>query len=157
MIKIDVSGIIGLGEKFKEAGGVGLDEGVKQGLYIAGKAVQSAARDLVPVDTNALRLSISSNLGVSTSSFTQEIGPTQPYGKAIEFGRPPGTKVNPQALMAWAKKRGLNPYAVAKNIEKNGSPAQPYLYPAAEDQADNVQSILAQAVINAFEDAFTKS
>jgi len=154
MIKIDVSGIIGLGQAFNEAGGISLDNGVKKGLFIAGKQIQSTARDLVPVDTNALRLSISSDL-IGSTELSQVIGPTQPYGKQIEQGRPPGTKVSPQALMGWAKRKGLNPYAVAKSIEKKGSPAQPFMFPAAEQEADNVHSILGQAVINAFEDAFS--
>lgn len=149
MVKIDTSAIIGLAEDFKISEEA-LDIHLKQGLTIAGSQVQSAARGLVPVDTSALKISIQSSVRVESNGMSAEVGPTQPYGREIEFGRPPGTQVSPAALMGWAKRKGLNPYAVAKSIAKKGSPAQPFLFPAAEAQSDNVLKILAQAVVNAF-------
>lgn len=149
MINIDLSEIIGLGESFNNISRSVLDENVKQGLVIAGADVQSTARGLVPVDTGALRISIASNVKEGTS-LSAEVGPTQPYGKEIEFGRKLGTYVSPNALMGWAKRKGLNPYAVSKSIMKKGSPAQPFLFPAADSQLDNVLKIITQAVVNAF-------
>lgn len=153
MVKIDTSEIMGLAEDFKISEAE-LDKSMKQGVLIAGAQIQSTARGAVAVDTGALRLSIQNNVGVSTDEISAEVGPTQPYGKEIEFGRPPGTQVNPVALMGWAKRKGLNPYAVAKSIEKKGSPAQPFLFPAAEAESDNILKILAQAVVNAFNATF---
>lgn len=156
MFKVDVSGIIGLSEAFADAGGIKLDVGIKQGLHIAGAEIQAQAREWVPVDTTALKVSIANDVGVSSSAISQEIGPTQPYGADIEKGRPVGTKVSPQALAGWARRKGLNPYTVARKIEKYGSPAQPYLFPAMEQKKDSVYLILGQAVINTFDEAFSK-
>lgn len=139
-----------LGKSFKDLSDDVLSGDLKQGAYIAGSRIQSKARDLVPVDTGALRISIENSVGAQTRDIGVEVGPTQPYGKDIEFGRPPGTFVSAAALSGWAKRKGLNPYAVSWAIHKKGSPAQPFLFPAANDQEENVVNILAQAVINAF-------
>jgi hypothetical protein len=151
MININLSEIIGLGESFDQISKSVLDENIKQGLVIAGAAVQSEARGLVPTDTGALRISITNSVGEeSLSGVSAVVGPTQPYGKDIEFGRPPGTYVSPVALMGWAKRKGLNPYAVSRSIQNKGSPAQPFMFPAADNQLSNVIKIISQAVVNAF-------
>ena len=153
-IKVDFSEIITLGKEFNDLAGSVLEENLAQGAHIAGAQIQSDARALVPVDTGALRISIENSANISTGDILQTVGPTQPYGKDIELGRPPGTYVSPQALARWAAKRGLNPYAVAKGIEKHGSPAQPYLFPSFEKNADRVVLIISQALQNAFNKVF---
>lgn len=129
-----------------------LDRNLKQGAHIAGAEIQSEARRMVPVDTGALRISIENS--ALAGALGVEVGPTQPYGKEIEFGRPPGTYVSPAALKKWAAKRGLNPYAVSKSIQAKGSPAQPYLFPAVDSKEESIVKILVQSVVNAFTEIF---
>lgn len=143
-----------LGEGFKQLSDTVLDKYLKQGAHVAGARVQSEARELVPVDTSALRISIENSASQSSGELIQSVGPTQPYGKDIEFGRPPGTYVSPAALAGWAKRKGLNPYAVSKSIQKKGSPAQPFMFPAFDKNVTEIPSIIAQAVVNAFKEAF---
>lgn len=151
MINIDTSAIMELGKEFGEISSSVLEGNVQQGAYIAGAAIQSEARKLVPVDTGALRISIENSAGTSPSGgYLVTVGPTQPYGKDIELGREPGTYVSPAALTKWAKKRGLNPYAVSRAILNKGSPAQPFMFPAADAKQNSIVDILAQAVVNAF-------
>ena len=130
-----------------------LDRNLKQGAHIAGAELQSEARRMVPVDTGALRISIE-NSALPSGALGVEVGPTQPYGKDIEFGRPPGTFVSAAALSKWAAKRGLNPYVISWSIHKKGSPAQPYLFPAVEAKEDSIIKILVQSVANAFIEIF---
>lgn len=153
MIKIDVNEIIELGRSFERLSSELLDKHISKGAFIAGATVQKEARALVPVDTSALRLSIENSRPISTNSITSIIGPTKSYGKEIEFGRPPGTYVSAKALEGWAKRKGLNPYAVAWAIHKKGSPPQPFLFPAAENKADEIASIIGQAFDNATREA----
>lgn len=157
MIKIDVSGIIDLGKNFTKLAESSLEKNLSQGAQIAGAEVQAEARALVPVDTGALRISIENDSMASSNGYLVQVGPTQPYGKEIEQGRPSGTYVSPQALMGWAKRKGLNPYAVSKAIQKKGSPAQPFLFPAFDKKQDSIVAIITQAVSNAFKEAFGKT
>lgn len=150
MISIDVNEIMSLGEEFEELAGPVMDGNLKQGAHVAGAELQSEARALVPVDTGALRISIEHSASPTSTGIQVEVGPTQPYGREIEHGRPPGTYVSAAALSGWAKRKGLNPHAVSWAIMKKGSPAQPFMGPAADKKEQSVILIMAQAVANAF-------
>lgn len=154
MIKVDVSQVIGLEKALEALAGPMLDQNMKQGVFIAGAQVQSAAREIVPVDTGALRLSIENSPGEDSRGYLVTVGPSQPYGKEIEFGRPAGTQVDPVALIGWAKRKGLNPYAVARSIYNKGSPAQPFLFPAFDSKQDSIVAVIMQAMQNAIRQAF---
>lgn len=143
-----------LEKAFEDLSGAVFDSNLRQGAHVAGAEIKSLAGKLVPVDTNALRLSIENSARETPSGLLIEVGPSLPYGKKVEVGSPPGTKVDPNALKGWAARKGLNPYAVAKAIEKKGSPAQPYMVPALDQKADSIPLILAQAIANAFKEAF---
>lgn len=157
MIKVDVSEIEAFEKELENLSGAVLDSNVSQGLFIAGAQVQSAARSLVPVDTGALRLSIENSPGQSSGAYLITVGTTQPYGKDIEFGRPPGTVVTAAALMGWASRKGLNAYAVSKSIYKKGSPAQPFLFPAFDSKQESIVAIIMQSVSNAIRQALGTS
>lgn len=150
MLKVDDSEIMDFSKEMVELSDAVLEQNLKQGLFIAGAEVQKEARALVAVDTGQLRISIENSASTASGALIQTVGPAQPYGRDIEFGRPPGTYVSPAALAGWAKRKGLNPYAVAKAIEKKGTRAQPFLFPAFQNRETSIISILSQAVANAF-------
>lgn len=127
-----------------------LNSFILQAVTIAGIEIQKTARDLSPIDTGALRRSIGSTVSQIENGVRAVVQPTEPYASNIEFGQPPGTYVSPKALEAWARKRGLNPYAVSKSIMKKGTRAQPFLFPAFEARAGEVDRIVAQGIINCF-------
>ena len=57
------------------------------------------------------------------------------YGSVIEFGRTAGKQIpvkNNPMFQLWATRRGLNPYAVAKSIQKKGIKGKPFFGPAIE-------------------------
>lgn len=142
-----------LGEAFKQLAGPVLDKNLAQGAHVVGAELQKEARALVPVDTSALRISIENSASPVNGGYMVKVEPTLPYAKDIEFGRPPGTQVSPAALMGWARRKGLNAYAVAKSIEKKGSPAQPFMGPALEAKRQSIPLIITQALMNAFQEA----
>jgi len=75
----------------------------------------------VPVDTGKLRDSIKYEVSDNTLFIYME-----DYGQAVNDGtRPHMPPVN--ALQGWSSRKGLNIWAVAKNIEKYGTRAQPFM------------------------------
>lgn len=83
------------------------------------KAPQGATRELVTawsLDMHRFRGILKSNT---------------PYAMAVHEGTPPHY-VSPRALMPWAEKKGLNPFAVAKSIAKKGTKANPFFKNAVD-------------------------
>jgi len=105
------------------------------------KIIRDEARNIVPVDTSALRRSIS--YSISQANQRSEIGPTEKYGAGVEFGTPPHF-VSAKHLIGWAKRKGLNPYAVAKSIAKKGTKAHPYMFPAYEKSIRELEKLIKQ-------------
>lgn len=59
------------------------------------------------------------------------------YGNAVNFGsRPHFPPV--QALNLWAKRKGLNPYVVARSIARKGTKANPFFTDAVQGNEKNV-------------------
>lgn len=130
-MNIDTSELEELGFDFRKFEEVLFNETMPKAALAYGGEVQALARRFVPVDLGALRLSISKDIVQRGAQVIVHVGPTQPYGLDIEQGRPPHY-VSPAALAPWAKRKGLNPYAISKSIEKKGTRAQPYMGPALE-------------------------
>ena len=111
------------------------------------KQIQQKARRLVPVDTGDLRESIENIVRTTDKDITGIVGASQPYAAHVEFGTRPHwiplkDEEKSAAFRKWCKKRGLNPYLVARAIAKKGTKPHPYLIPAFEQ--------LKQRVINSF-------
>lgn len=137
--------------KFEE---ILFNDTMPKAALVYGGEVQALARRLVPKDLGALRLSIQKEIIRRGPSIGVEVGPTQAYGPDIEFGRPPGTIVSAQALAGWAKRRGLNPYAVAAGIRKHGTKAQPFMGPALEQTKGLEDRYLDVAIEEAIKKTF---
>ena len=76
-------------------------------------------------------------------TLTSQVG----YSVDIEFGTSPHA-VDPKALMAWASKKGLNPYAVSKSIAKKGTKKNPFFEKALEDKKESMVKEMAEGVRN---------
>lgn len=96
-----------------------------------------------PVDTAMLR----DNWKVDIGRFEGSFRSNAPYALAVHNGTRPHP-VAAKSLEAWARKRGLNPWAVAKSIAKNGTKANPFLKRAVDLQKDNVNKEFATALEN---------
>jgi HK97 gp10 family phage protein len=61
-----------------------LQQGIADGLEMAGADMESQAKDIVPVDTGFLQSTIYHN--VDPASLTLELGATADYASYVEFG-----------------------------------------------------------------------
>ncbi len=143
---IKIEGFDRLQKKMEMLTGTGLQRQLERAMDVSMRLVRTTARDLVPVDTGALRRSIQYNVVSSLRSGVKgEIGPREPYGADVEFGTKPH-KVSAVALSSWAKKKGLNPYAIAKGIERKGTKAHPFMYPAVDRSIEAVKDIFSKVI-----------
>lgn len=69
------------------------------------------------------------------------------YGPAVEYGTRPHY-VSPKTLSGWAKRKGLNPYAVSKSIQRKGTKANPFFQRSIDKQEKNVQKEFNKALDN---------
>ena len=117
---------------------------LKNALTRAGLTVEREAKLQVPVDTGRLRNSITYIVDPSPVPTWVQVGTNVKYARFVELGTkrhfpPPG------ALGRWAKKHGMNAYALARAISRRGTKAHPYLRPAFEASRDAIQATLQHA------------
>lgn len=85
------------------------------------------------------------------------VGPHVQHGVPVELGRQPGGRMPPvQSLLDWLKVKGVRgldggepreaAWAIARKIQRAGTPAQPFMAPAREAMDDRVRALVAQGV-----------
>ncbi len=143
LLAVEIEGLDELVARAK-AGGTLVGKPLRRFFTRASLAVQKQSRELAPVDTGRLRSSINYDVDSSALPLWAEIGPSTNYGASVEFGigdfnEGPGglgQRRLPTAaeLEGWARRHGMNAYAVARIIEKRGGiPPRPYMRPGFED------------------------
>lgn len=70
-----------------------------------------------------------------------------PYAVDVHEGTPPHY-VSPKALAPWARKKGLNEYAVSKSIARKGTKANPFFKRAVDEVSGDVQKEFDTALDN---------
>ncbi len=133
--------------------------------------VQGEAQRRAPVDTGALRRSITGQvrpLGAKPvgSLSARKVGNAFPgqkvglvgtvgtklsYARAVEFGRRPGKRPPTAALKGWARRKtgsADNAYRIAKRIGERGTSPQPYLEPALEAKRGEIQRMFERELGN---------
>lgn len=94
-----------------------------------------------PVFTGNLR----DNWRLDIGRFEGSLRSNAPYSAAVHEGtRPHMPPIS--AIEVWARKKGLNPWAVAKSIAKKGTKANPFLKRAVEMEQENVNKEFAEAL-----------
>jgi hypothetical protein len=68
-----------------------------------------------------------------------------PYGTSVEEGTKPHY-VSPREIELWARRKGLNPYAVARSIAKKGTKANPFFQEATKDAEKEVNEEFDKAI-----------
>src|SRR5690606_31267773 len=111
-------------------------------------------------DTGRLANSIA--IQIEDGGLDARIGTNLNYATAIEFGLPPGTRPDPEALQGWVRRKlGVKDrrearsvaYAIARKIERSGTKPQPYLFPAAEAERRVFRQRLQRAVRDTLREA----
>ncbi len=120
MVQLEIKGLnklIKLGEKFPKTTEKHVNTAINRSL------VRIWAKEKVeaPVNTGNLR----DNWLLQVLRFSGTLRSNAPYANAIEYGTRPHF-VSAERLQGWARKRGLNPWAVSKSIAKKGTKANPF-------------------------------
>lgn len=75
-----------------------------------------------------------------------------PYGTAVEFGTAPHAMMVNEPFKLWARRKGLNPYAVANSIKKKGTKANPFFDKSVSEQEEAVNREFDQAINDILEE-----
>ena len=128
-----------------------MGDAVTKAMRQSGLAIQGEAAILAPVNTGALRQSITTETDKrSPFPLWVTIGPTVNYGRYVEFGRKAGKMPPVSALEPWVrlKLKPKNPMAVAfviaRKIAREGVKAQPYMAPGAKKAMPKVKTIISR-------------
>lgn len=115
---------------------------------------RAAKQHIVPnVDTGQAQSSIHTRLG----PLRAEVKPTAKHSLWIHQGRRPGGKLPPfgegSALNSWARRKGINPFVVARSIARKGVKANPFMdkaykevRPAAERDGRDVLNEIVRGI-----------
>lgn len=82
---------------------------------------------------------------IQNGRFTGTLRSNAPYAMAVHDGTRPHF-VSGESLGPWAKKKGLNPYAVAKSIAKKGTKANPFFKRAIEGTEAQINKLFDSAL-----------
>lgn len=108
--------------------------GAEKALYRTMIMVETLAKRRAPVDTGRLKNSINlTPKREGAKAYTVSDGVA--YGVFLEFGTTPHFPP-PDSLSGWTRRtlgRDASPFAIAQAIAKRGTPAQPFLRPAAKE------------------------
>jgi hypothetical protein len=111
--------------------------------------IHGDARRDCPTDVGNLKSSIV--FEVLDGGLTGEVRVGSKYGPMVEYGtRPHFPPVEP--LEDWARRHGMPPgtgFLIARKIAKYGTPAQPFLFPAAEAERNNFVRRVRESLIAA--------
>lgn len=102
--------------------------------------VEGTARSLAPKDTGRLGGSITHQI----SGLTSRIGPSVAYGLYVEKGRRPGKPPPVAAIEPWARRRGANPFLVARAIGRRGTKPRPFLVPALTQSTPRIVALFSK-------------
>ena len=107
-------------------------------------AVQRDAKRLAPVDTGALRSSITPEVKSENDTLVGVVGSNLIYAPFVELGtRPHWPPI--ASLTTWARRHGTSAYVVARAIATRGTKAVKYLERAFQQNAQYIHRKLEQA------------
>lgn len=101
-----------------------------EALEELGEVLKKEMQRLVPVDTGKLKNSIDYYIENNTLIFIME-----DYGEMVNEGTKPHMPPI-SAIEGWSKRKGINPWALAKSIDKYGTRAQNFMQPLEDFEKD---------------------
>jgi len=149
MVEINIQGVEKLGESFSDSKSI-IERHLQGGIRRSAFNFERLMKREAPVDTGGLRQSVTHEL----KQLTAEIAPNKRYAVFVEMGtKPHGMPVgsNPQ-FQQWARRKGLNPYAVAKSISQKGTKANQFISRSFNKGLPIAQNQLDTAIDNALKE-----
>lgn len=142
---IKVKGLKELQAKFENLEGEKFKNQMKRTMLVATGKIKTRARELVPVDRGVLRRSIRDDVRYKIRELKGIIEAKEQYASSVEHGtRPHFPPVS--ALSSWARKRGINPYALAVAISRRGTKPQPFMIPAFEELKEKIIGFFKETI-----------
>lgn len=123
------------------------------------KEIARSARDKAPKAFTTLTQSIND---VMISAYEGLIAPTVDYAQAVEEGTDGGAMPPVQNILDWIRVRNIEPnhpdmdqedlaFVIAQSIAVRGTPAQPYMEPALEDNRGRAERRYNEAIERALQ------
>lgn len=133
-LELELPGLGRVLDIFEQAGKFGETQ-LKRALNRGAIILQRAERQEAPRDTSNMANLISI---IDVGSMEVMISPRANYAEPIHNGRLPGNPPPASALESWARRKGLNPYAVSKSIGQKGTKPNPFVARALESSQDAI-------------------
>lgn len=138
------SKLVKLGEKYPSIA----EKHINKAIFNSLVRVREGQKKEAPVGvTGQLR----DRWDIASQRFAGSLKSLVAYGGSIERGTRPHP-VSPLALRDWARKRGLNEYAVAKSIAKKGTKANPFMKRTLDVVGSGIDQEMAKAISGITED-----
>jgi len=102
---------------------------IRRTMQAALLVLEADQRRNVAQDTRRLMGSITNEIS-GTDPIVGRVGPSARYGLWVEQGRRPGKRPPIRALEGWARRHGVNPFALAWHIARHGTRPQPFVTPS---------------------------
>lgn len=112
---------------------------VRKSVEEVAQMIQARAQELCPVDTGALRDSITVEVEDLNKTIRANVGPHMPYAEYLEFG----------TGIAGAASAGAGPYPYDPNWP--GMVAQPFMRPSYEETKPKVEGLFRNNIAEAIE------
>jgi hypothetical protein len=116
----------------------------KRAMETACLAVEGVMRPLMPRDTGQLQGSVTHTVSGGGTTIRGEVGPTAAHALYAHQGRRPGRPPPGRALEGWARRHGMNPYALARAIGRKGTKGKPWIPQTAAASRGKVEQAFAQ-------------
>ena len=100
---------------------------LRTALTKSAMAIETGAKQLVPVDTHHLQRSITHHVDPSPVPLYAEVGTNVKYAPMVHEGRRAGRAPRTEYLVGWAKRHGYTGslFVLARSIGRRGTPARP--------------------------------
>lgn len=140
-IRIEIPELGRLISLMDKAGNYGVQQ-LKRGLNRGAIILQRAERLEAPRDTSNLAANI--NI-IDLGPMETMISPKANYAEAVHKGRLPGSAPPVSALESWAARKGINPYAVQKSIQRKGTKPNPFVARALDEATPGINNEFGEA------------
>ena len=120
---------------------------LRTALTKSAMAIETGAKQLVPVDTHHLQRSITHHVDPSPVPLYAEVGTNVKYAPMVHEGRRAGRAPRTEYLVGWAKRHGYTGslFVLARAIGRRGIKARPFLKDAFSKAQHQVTGYLSAA------------
>lgn len=117
---------------------------VRTAMTAGSLLIEGTARSLAGKDTGRNAGSITHAISGGGANLTSKIGPSTAYGYYAEKGRKPGRMPPIAAIEGWARRKGIDPFVLARSIARKGTKGKPYMLPSFQQNQGRVIALFGK-------------